>query len=188
MTQRYSFITVWKFDAPIECVWDALHDVEAWPRWWKYVQSVRKVREGGVNSIGQVNHFTWSSALPYKLSFNMRLTRLEKPYCMEGVASGELNGIGRWDLSEQNGVTTARYTWMVSTNKLLLNLFAPIARLLFMWNHDIVMKAGGEGLARLLGARLLEGGEKGKPSKATVAARRAARGKIDHAYQTDRPR
>ena len=36
-----------------------------------------------------------------------------------------------------------------------MNLLAPIARPIFAWNHDHVMRNGAEGLARLLGARLV---------------------------------
>jgi hypothetical protein len=37
-----------------------------------------------------------------------------------------------------------------------MNWLAPLARPLFRWNHDAVMRAGGRGLAQLLNARLLE--------------------------------
>jgi len=33
---------------------------------------------------------------------------------------------------------------------------APLARPIFEWNHNGVMRAGGEGLARHLGVRLLQ--------------------------------
>jgi hypothetical protein len=36
-----------------------------------------------------------------------------------------------------------------------MNLLSPIARPVFEWNHDWVMRNGGEGLAALLGCRLL---------------------------------
>jgi hypothetical protein len=36
-----------------------------------------------------------------------------------------------------------------------MNLLAPIARPIFAWNHDYVMRNGAQGLARLLDARLL---------------------------------
>ena len=36
-----------------------------------------------------------------------------------------------------------------------MNLLAPLARPIFEWNHDVVMRRGAEGLARLLGARLV---------------------------------
>ena len=35
---------------------------------------------------------------------------------------------------------------------------APLARPVFAWNHHGVMRAGGEGLARRLGVRLVEAG------------------------------
>jgi uncharacterized protein YndB with AHSA1/START domain len=31
---RYGFLTLWLFDAPVEPVWDAIYDTEAWPTWW----------------------------------------------------------------------------------------------------------------------------------------------------------
>ena len=36
-----------------------------------------------------------------------------------------------------------------------MNLLAPLARPIFAWNHDFVMRNGADGLSRLLGARLL---------------------------------
>ena len=50
------------------------------------------------------------------------------------------------------------YEWNVATTKPWMNLVAPIARPIFAHNHDVVMGWGGEGLARLLGSRLLARG------------------------------
>jgi len=36
-----------------------------------------------------------------------------------------------------------------------MNAVAPIGRPVFHWSHDQVMRNGGRGLARLLGAKLL---------------------------------
>ena len=73
----------------------------------------------------------------------------------EGEASGELAGMGRWRLFEDDGVTAVVYEWHVRTTKSWMNLFSPIAKPVFAWNHDYVMRNGGEGLAKLLGAQLL---------------------------------
>ena len=40
-------------------------------------------------------------------------------------------------------VTAVVYEWNVSTTKPWMNLLAPIARPLFAWNHDWVMRNGG---------------------------------------------
>jgi hypothetical protein len=39
-----------------------------------------------------------------------------------------------------------------------MNLLAPVAQPVFEYNHDVVMRWGGEGLARRLGVELLAAG------------------------------
>jgi hypothetical protein len=46
----------------------------------------------------------------------------------------------------------------VATTRRWMSLLAPVARPVFEWNHDWVMARGGEGIARLLGSRLLGNG------------------------------
>jgi hypothetical protein len=71
---------------------------------------------------------------------------------------GELEGTGRWRLFEQDGVTAVLYEWNVRTTRRWMNLLAPVARPVFEYNHDVVMRWGGEGLARRLGVELLAAG------------------------------
>ena len=52
-------------------------------------------------------------------------------------------------------VTAVLYEWEVSTTRAWMNLLSPLMRPAFEWNHDWVMARGGEGLARLLGCKLL---------------------------------
>lgn len=84
-----------------------------------------------------------------------RVTRLERPWLLEGDAVGELSGVGRWRLYEGHGGTAAVYEWNVRTSRAWMNRLAPIARPVFAWNHDVVMRQGADGLARLLDAPLL---------------------------------
>ena len=64
---------------------------------------------------------------------------------MEGRAEGDLNGQGRWRLLEEAGVTAVLYEWNVSTAKPWMKAVAPLARPLFAWNHDAVMRQGAGG-------------------------------------------
>lgn len=112
----YRFLTTWLLDCnPIAC-WDALHEPERWPEWWRGVRSVAKLAPGDDDGVGAVYRNAWRSVMPYTVRFDVRTTRLERP-------------------------------WM--------NALAPVARPVFEWNHNAVMRWGGEGLAELLGARLL---------------------------------
>ena len=152
---RYRFLTTWLLDAPVEPVWDAIYDTDAWPSWWPGVRRVEELVIRGEDGVGGVSRFTFRSVLPYDLVFEMRSVRVERPRLLEGVASGELAGVGRWRFFEQDGVTAVVYEWNVETTARWMNVLAPLGGPAFEWNHDRVMRAGGEGLAKLLGARLL---------------------------------
>jgi uncharacterized protein YndB with AHSA1/START domain len=155
---HYEFLTTWCLGAPIDRVWDALYESERWPEWWRGVQRVQVLEPGDSDRVGELSRYTWRSRLPYTLEFDMRTTRVERPYVVEGTAEGELAGEGRWRLFEGNGTTAVTYEWRVETTARWMNLLAPLARPVFAWNHDLVMRGGGEGLSRRLGADLLAAG------------------------------
>jgi hypothetical protein len=92
--------------------------------------------------------------LPYSLGFDLRVTRVERPYLLQGRAYGELEGVGTWRLYTGQG-TAIVYDWRVQTTKRWMNAVGPLARPVFAWNHDLVMRQGGKGLAAELGAELL---------------------------------
>jgi uncharacterized protein YndB with AHSA1/START domain len=152
---EYSFLTTWVLEAPIERIWDELADAEHWPQWWRGIERVQIVERGDSDRLGELLRYTWKSKLPYRLEFDVRTTRVERPFVCEGRASGQLSGHGRWRLFEGAAGTAVTYEWVVSTTGRRMNLLAPVARPLFAWNHDWVMRGGGEGLARRLGARLV---------------------------------
>ena len=158
---QYSFLTTWCLETPRERVWNAIWESQRWPDWWRGVVASERLVEGDERGVGQVGRYTWRSKLPYDLDFEMTTTRVDKPHLLEGQAKGELAGIGRWRLFEEDGVagdrpvTVVVYEWNVQTTKRWMNLLSPIAGPVFSWNHDWVMRNGGEGIAGLLGCRLL---------------------------------
>ena len=151
---NYEFLTTWLLDAPIERVFDVLHDSKRYPAWWKGVQSVKVLEEGDEDSVGEVDRFSWRSVLPYTLEFDLRVTRVKRPHLIEGSAIGELAGIGTWRLFEGPG-TAVVYDWRVRTTQTWMNALGPLARPVFAWNHDLVMRQGGHGLAKRLDATLV---------------------------------
>jgi uncharacterized protein YndB with AHSA1/START domain len=158
---EYRFLTTWLIEAERERVWDAVWESENWPEWWRGVVGAERLSEGDEEGIGQVGNYEWRARLPYPVRFQITTTRVERPHLLEGRAAGELEGTGRWRFFEQPpsgdapAVTAVLYEWNVGTTKSWMNLLAPIARPIFHWNHDWVMRNGGTGLAQLLGARLL---------------------------------
>jgi hypothetical protein len=132
-----------------------IDDALAWPEWWRGVERVEERDSGEGTRVGSRYLVAWRSRIPYSLAFEFTVDRVEPPRLMAGVAQGELAGRGCWRLFEQNGVTAVVYEWEVETTKRWMNVVAPLARGVFEYNHNVVMRWGGEGLARRLGVRLL---------------------------------
>jgi uncharacterized protein YndB with AHSA1/START domain len=152
---EYNFLTTWLLEAEREAIWEAIYDSERWPEWWKGVLEAEKLEEGDEKGVGQYGRYVWKSKLPYRLEFFVRTTKVEKPHLLEGDAEGELAGIGRWRLFEQDGATAVLYEWNVRTTRAWMNLLSPIGRPIFAVNHGYVMRNGGVGIAKLLGVPLL---------------------------------
>ncbi|MFO1206533.1 MAG: SRPBCC family protein [Burkholderiales bacterium] len=151
----YALVSRWCFEAPVVAIWEALTLAETWPRWWRYVESVELLKRGDGEGCGAVRRFVWTSRLPYRLAFQMRTTRVERLCSIAGAAVGELNGFGRWDLESAGPITSARYTWIVTTERAWMNRLSPLLGPVFRWNHHAVMEEGAGGLARHLGVRLV---------------------------------
>ena len=154
--KAYEFATIWRIKAPIEMVWSEIYHPEVWPTWWKGVENVIEVRKGDEWGVGSIIRYTWKSLLPYRLTFEMQTVRVEPPLLLEGIASGELEGRGLWQLSNEGSETVVRYDWNVQTAKQWMKLLAPIARPVFKWNHDLVMSWGAQGLGKRLGVSVAE--------------------------------
>ena len=151
---NYSFVTLWRIRAPLPDVWQAIFQSERWPAWWRGVESVVEVEPAaGEHGAGSLRRFTWKSALPYRLTFNLRVIGSVPLQRIESRATGELEGTGIWTFQPDAGGARVRYDWNVRTAKPWMNLLAPAARPLFAWNHDVVMRWGERGLRSLLEER-----------------------------------
>lgn len=152
---RYALVTRWHLDAPIERVWETLVAVEEWPRWWRCVRSVAEIEPGDAAGVGTLRRFVWSGMLPYRLTFDIRTTAVSPPTLIEGIANGEIDGLGRCRIEALGPTTRIQYDWSVSLAKRWMVLLEPLLAPAFRWNHDQVMAEGGRALARHLGVRLL---------------------------------
>ena len=141
---RFELVSEWRFDTPIERLWAELMAPEAWPQWWRAVKKVEAISPGDRTGVGAVRRFTWGTALPYTLSFNMTATRIEPMHIIEGQARGELDGTGRWTLTSDGDGSHVRYDWTVDITKPWQVALAPVLRPVFAWNHNVVMGWGYE--------------------------------------------
>lgn len=156
----YRFLTCWLLAAPREAVFDAVWLSERWPEWWPGVVAAVETDPGDpVTGIGRRGSYEWRSRIPYPVRFDVVATRVERPWLLEGAATGGMVGTGRWRLFAEEGaegpLTAVLYEWNVRPTAAWMRALTPIAAPLLRWNHDLLMRRGAEGLARLIGARLL---------------------------------
>jgi uncharacterized protein YndB with AHSA1/START domain len=151
----YKFLTRWELQAPIETVWDAVSDPRTYTKWFPYISRVAQVAPGDPDGAGRAYRFTITGKLPYSLSFTVENVHQDPPRLLVSRSTGQLEGTGRWELSQEGDITTALYYWHVRTTRRWMNLTAPLLRPLFAWNHHKIMDKGGTRLAAYLGARLV---------------------------------
>jgi hypothetical protein len=152
---HFEFVTFWRIRAPLETVWQMVYDYERWPTWWRGVEQVNIVQRGGRDGVGTVMNQVWKSALPYRLRFQTRLSRVEPLRMFEVTSQGALDGTGLMQFSKEGDVTVVQFDWRVDTTESWMNLLAPVLRPLFRWNHGTIMNWGGECLSRKLSADLV---------------------------------
>jgi len=152
-----ALVTTWLLVAKRDDVWEVLQDAQAWPQWWRGVESVTEIDPGDARRVGSRYRCTWRGRIPYPVRFDFAVEEVTPPTLMTGRARGDLEGTGVWRLFEGGGVTAVVYQWDVHASNGWLRAGATLARPLVEHNHDWVMRNGGEGLARRLGARLLAG-------------------------------
>jgi hypothetical protein len=153
---EYHLLTIWHIAAPLTDVYDAIGDSLRWPAWWHGAVSVDQTAPGDRIGVGSVRHYAWQGKLPYPVVFNVRATRISPVAVLEGQATGDLEGLGRWSFSSQGPVSIVQFDWHIHSTKWWMNLLVPIARPFFIQNHAQLMKQGGQGLARHLHCSLLK--------------------------------
>jgi hypothetical protein len=121
----YHFVSTWRLLAPIQRVLEEVFHTERWPSWWKYVHRVEELDPGDADGLGRRQHLVFTTRLPYRLGFDIQVRHLQPPTSLEAVATGELEGVGRWTLTPDDGGTLVRYEWDVRTTRWWMNLAAP---------------------------------------------------------------
>lgn len=152
---EYHLQTVWRIEAPLEAAYAAIEDTLRWPDWWPSVRKVEQISAGDAKGIGSVRRYVWQGRLPYRVAFDVCATRVDALAALDGVATGDLAGIGRWRFSSQGKLSVIHYEWHVHSKRWWMNLVAPVARAIFVRNHAQIMEQGGKALARRLKAPLL---------------------------------
>lgn len=146
---EYSFVTRWRFKAPLERVWAALDQPERYADWWPAIVEYRDLTPG-IHGVGNRAERVVKGRLPYTLRYTTTVTHYEPLREIAYDAVGELTGAGRFVLQANGEGAEVTFYWDVQTSGFWMNLLAPLLKPLFAWNHNWVMKQGERGLAQQL--------------------------------------
>jgi hypothetical protein len=149
---EFSLTTTWLIPAPLGLVWLALVDTEKWPFWWKYVASVTEMSSGNQNGINNIRQYDWRTCLPYNLLLNLRVVDVQPFRRLAVEVSGDLEGNGSCDIAWDSsaGHTKIEFLWCVQPCKGWMKSFTILAKPIFTWNHNQVMKRGEQALIQYL--------------------------------------
>ena len=146
--------TTWRVRGRIEDVAIILSEPEEFPRWWGDVYlSVKTIKAGDANSIGQTVAVYSKGWLPYRLNWQGTLVENRMPTSWTVEATGDLVGRGIWTLTQTGDAAEVSYDWSVSSDRLLFRLLAPFFRWLMISNHKWAMAKGEAGLEAELARR-----------------------------------
>jgi hypothetical protein len=81
---EFRFVSVWNIEAPLAHVCNAISNCLHWPHWWKGVEKVEEFDPGGMDGVGSLGRLTWKGRLPYRLTFDIRVTRAVPLTLLEG--------------------------------------------------------------------------------------------------------
>jgi uncharacterized protein YndB with AHSA1/START domain len=150
---HYSFITIWKFDHPVDAVWEAINAAEDYPLWWPNILGYRCLTPDNPREVGAKGERVVRGLLPYSLSYTTTITQSERPRELAFDAAGDLKGDGKFVFQPNGNRTVVTIYWNVETSGKWLNRLAPLLKWMFAWNHSHVMRRGERGLADWLDAR-----------------------------------
>lgn len=146
----YAFRSVFVLQAAPRDVFDAVLRPDRWLRDLAHVRALQRLEP----SQGQGPRYgtTIAAAAGYRLRFELAVVELRAPELIVWRAAGDLAGHGSWRLAPAGAGTRVTSIADLRTTRRWMNLLAPIARPLFVRNHDLVMRAGVDALAAHLGA------------------------------------
>lgn len=156
MGTRYHFITRIELSADAPSVWETLARSEEWIDWWRWLERVEILDEGNDRGVGHKVLHEVTSPLRYRLRYVGLVTKAVEPVMSRFEAGGDLEGLGQFALEETaRNATLITFHWLVETPKKWMNLLAPLARPLFVWNHHRLMEDFAADLAGTLSSDLI---------------------------------
>ena len=129
----------WRFDVPVEQLWERVTAVEEYDRWWPWLAEFDP--DGGFTR-GASWGCTVAPPLPYRIRFALVLedVRPERLVCARVI--GDIRGAAVLTIDGGGGTSRARLRSELAPANPLLRGVGVTARPLILWGHDWVLDSG----------------------------------------------
>jgi hypothetical protein len=149
----YRFTDDWYVAADPQAARDLLRRVEEWPEWWPSSVSVQPAIPEHRRATVEAWRFTFQTRLPYRMSFQADVVH-EEPMAVETTVVGRVRGVGRWRVDRVPEGSRVHFDWLVDPQLPWMRVLSPVARPVFIWNHESLMAEGARAFAEALGVAM----------------------------------
>jgi hypothetical protein len=166
--------------APATRVHEAVTRPETWLAGNSLLRELRLVRRAsGPDGLGARYRAVLGVSPGYAIVWELETVRSTPGRLVEWRASGDIEGVGLWELREEGELTRVVNTWRVRPTQAWMGLISPLTRGLVAREYDHVMHAGVRALAAHLDIAVV-------PDQTGIAPGRARR-RVADLVATGRP-
>src|SRR4051812_44995209 len=134
MNYEYVFRDRWVLAGSPAKVYAALSDFNLYPL-WGYPGYLYGRRDGEL-AVGCKGKLTVQGGLPYKINFDVELSKLLPDREIEVIVGGDVTGIKKWLINPMPGGGTELISdWRCNVNWAFLKVMTPLIKPVFRWNH-----------------------------------------------------
>jgi hypothetical protein len=130
--QRHSF------DASPEELWAAMVSVDRFRSWWPWL---RRFDAAGV-APGDVWTATVQPPLPYRLTFDLLLTEVQRPRLVAVDVTGDIEGAARLEVTRRGSGSELHFTSELTPTSSVLRAVAQVAPPVARFGHQWVLETG----------------------------------------------
>jgi hypothetical protein len=138
----------YEFPIPPGDLWDAIEEVDQFESWWPWLEEFRL--EGDSLVTGAVLHGVVAPPLPYRMRIQVELTECERPYRMDALIHGDLEGEARLVLRSHGVGSNVEVSWSVEMMQRPMRIASRMAHPALQWGHDRVVEITVAGFRRRL--------------------------------------
>jgi hypothetical protein len=151
---KYEIINEWRFDEPIDEVFDLVREMCTWQEWWSGIKKVEKVVHGFEAGQGSLYHCIMKGWLPLEIKFTLVVVGVVLNKIVDGNVHGDITGFLKWEFIENKETTILRYHFKINDSRPFTHFTSFLLYPLYKLNYHYIFLRGQKGLALKLKNRI----------------------------------